>query len=67
MLCPKCKVEAVIAESKPVILNDDTPYKETQLFIEQTFKCRNPNCESYGKVIGTVKNQVSLKKDTRTE
>lgn len=67
MLCPKCKIEAVIAESKPVIMNDDTPDKETQLFIEQVFKCRNPNCESYGRTIGTVKNQVPLKQDAQTE
>lgn len=60
MQCPKCRLEAVISNSKYVIENDTTPDEETKLYIEQEFSCRNPQCTEYGKVIGSNKNPLII-------
>lgn len=64
MQCPKCKIEAAIVKSGYTTVNDDTPDKETELFIKQEYACRNPACDNYKKVIGTVKNPLRLSKDS---
>lgn len=63
MQCPKCKIEAAIVKSGYTTVNDDTPDKETELYINQEYACRNPACDNYKKVIGTVKNPLRLSKD----
>ena len=63
MLCPKCNIEAAIRDTRYVAENDDTPEKETKLFIKQSVYCRNPNCADYGKIVRTIKHQISLEKD----
>lgn len=60
MQCPKCRLEAVISNSKYVIENDTTPDVETKLYIEQEFSCRNPQCTEHGKVIGSNKNPLII-------
>lgn len=61
MKCPLCNNEGFIIKSGFVVENDDTPDKETTLHIEQTFVCRNANCENAGKEIGSVKNPIQIK------
>jgi hypothetical protein len=46
-----------------VTVDDNTPEKETKLFIEQQFKCRNPQCQDFGKVIGTKRNPLKVESD----
>ena len=60
MVCPKCNTLAAIGATKYVTENDDSPEKATKLFIEQQFKCRNPQCRDFGKVIGTKKNELKV-------
>lgn len=60
MTCPKCKIEARISQTKHVVENDDTPEKDTKLFIEQHFTCRNPQCADFGKEIGVKRNPIRL-------
>lgn len=62
MLCPKCNVEAAISATRYVTVNDDTDKKETQLFIEQDFQCRNPQCSDFRKIIYTARNPIQLSK-----
>ena len=40
--------------------NDNTPDKETKLYIEQDMVCRNKECPNYGNVVDTIKNPVKL-------
>jgi len=63
MKCPRCNIEARISRSRYVTENDDNPDKQTKLFLEQSFTCRNPQCTDYGKVIRTVRNPLRLEKD----
>lgn len=64
MQCPLCKIEAAIASSRYVPKNDNTPDKETQLFMEHDMKCRNPKCSNYNKIFTTVKNELPISKDS---
>lgn len=43
-----------------VVENDDTPDKQTKLYIEQDFECRNPQCSNYEKVVDTARNEIEL-------
>lgn len=63
MVCPRCKIEARISNSKYVTENDTSPDKETKLYIVQEFTCRNPQCTDFGKVVIAKKNQLRLEKD----
>ena len=63
MQCPKCKITAAIRKTRYVTENDTTPEKETKLYLEQSFKCRNPQCSEYGKIIGTARHPLRLEKD----
>lgn len=63
MVCPKCKIEARISNSKYVTEGDASPNEETKLYIVQEFTCRNPQCTGYGKVVAAKKNSLKLEKD----
>lgn len=53
MKCPLCQTEMRITQSRNVLVNDDTPDKPTELYIEQDLKCMNKNCANYDKVVET--------------
>ena len=64
MRCPKCNIEAGIVKSGYVTANDDSPDKETELYLQNEYACRNPACVNYRKIISTVRNPLKLSKDT---
>lgn len=52
--CEKCGLELFAAQGKPaetVIINADTPDKETKLILRQYLSCRNIQCENLNKEI----------------
>mgnify|MGYP000226329068 CR=1 FL=1 len=51
MQCPLCKTELRIKGSRTVVENDDSPDKETRVYIEQELVCVNKKCENYQKVV----------------
>lgn len=67
MLCPKCNISAAIRHVGYVVDGDNDPNKETKLYVEQKFMCRNPQCADYGKVIGRKRNPIRLEKDEEQE
>ena len=64
MQCPLCKIEAAIASSRYVPKNDNTPDKETHLFMEHDLNCLNPICYNYNKIFTTVKNELTISNDS---
>lgn len=60
MLCPLCRLEMRITNTRNVVEHDDTPDEPTKLFIEQDLSCMNRNCENYDKVVETVKSELPL-------
>lgn len=64
MKCPKCKIEAAIVKSEYITVNDDSPDKETELYLQHEYACRNHACDNFKKVIATVKNPLMLSKDS---
>lgn len=64
MKCPLCKIEMRIGASRHVTKNDNTPDKETQLFLQQDLLCRSRQCPNYGKVVQTVENEIPLLKQS---
>lgn len=65
MMCPLCKIEMRINATRHVLVDDDTPDKETKLFVEQDLICRNKNCTNFQKVVQTVKTQLQLSKQSQ--
>lgn len=63
MLCPVCKVEMAISNSRYKAENDTSADVETKLFMVHELKCRNPQCSNYGKVVETRKNPIQLSKE----
>ena len=53
MICPKCKVEAVITSTRTVFNKE-----EENLFRYVTFSCRNKKCPDFEKVIGEDKDEL---------
>lgn len=60
MQCPLCKIEMRINATRHVVEGDDSPDKETQLFLEQDLVCRNSKCSNYGKVVQKIRNKIEL-------
>ncbi len=62
MVCPSCKVEAVITKSRLV-------YKVTkgEFYRELTFTCRNKKCKNYKKEIGSEKHPLIVDVDETEE
>lgn len=60
MKCPLCQVEMAISRSRNIVENDDTPDKETKLYVAQDLSCVNKNCENYDTVVETVKNELPI-------
>ena len=60
MKCPLCQVEMRITQSRYVTENDDTPDKDTALYVEQDISCMNKACGNYKKVVHTARNQISI-------
>ncbi len=60
MECPICKVEMAIIKSRNVVENDNTPDLPTKLFVEMDLSCRNRNCENFGKVVETIKEEEPI-------
>lgn len=63
MLCPLCKVEMGISNSRYKVENDTTSEKETKLYIVQELTCRNSDCPNSGKVVETRRNTIPLSKE----
>jgi hypothetical protein len=60
MLCPLCKIEMRINGTRHVVVNDNTPDKETELYLEQDLVCRNKKCSNYGKVVEKIRSRIEL-------
>ena len=60
MKCPLCNVEMRITKVRNILEDDDTPDKETKLFIIQELSCLNKDCPNNGQVVQTVKNEQQL-------
>ena len=60
MKCPLCNVEMRITKVRNILENDDTPDKETKLFIVQELSCMNKACLNYEKVVQTVRNELPI-------
>lgn len=60
MKCPLCDLEMVIKEKHRKIENDDTPDKETKVYIIHDMTCRNRKCNNYNKVVEQVKDEVKF-------
>ena len=60
MKCPLCNVELRITKVRNILEDDDTPDKETKLFIIQELSCLNKDCPNNGQVVQTVKNEQQL-------
>lgn len=60
MKCPLCQVEMRITRSRNVVENDDTPDKQTKLFVEQDLSCMNKSCKNYQTVVSTVKSEIPI-------
>lgn len=60
MKCPLCNLEMGSLANRMVVENDDTPEKETKLYIEHEMSCRNKTCANYGKVVETIRNEIKL-------
>ena len=60
MLCPLCRLEMAIQSSRYKTVNDNTPDKETELYIEQNLTCRNKQCPNHGKVVETIQNPIKI-------
>ncbi len=57
MVCPRCKHECRVSDTRRVIIGDNSPDTETKLFLEQDFTCRDPQCVDYGKVVKTIRHE----------
>ena len=55
MQCKGCGLEAMIADKKLCFEGDESPDTGTRAFYELTYKCRNPQCPEFGKVLETAK------------
>lgn len=60
MKCPLCNLEMAIQSSRYETQDDDSPDKETRLFIVMELTCRDKKCPNYGKVVQTVKNPLPV-------
>lgn len=60
MKCPLCNLEMRIKRSRYVTENDDTPTKQTRLYVVQDMSCMNRDCENYDKIVDTVRNEIPL-------
>lgn len=63
MLCPKCRVECKVGKSYYKAVGDDSPTKQTKVYICHDMKCRNKKCEEYDTVVDTIENPVELEKE----
>ena len=59
MICPDCGIELKITKSRYVFENDDTPDKETKVFMEQDLECRNPQCRNYKQIVETERHEMN--------
>ena len=60
MKCPLCDAELRIVKVRNVLENDNKPDVETKLFIEQDLACKNEKCQTYDKVVQTVRNEQPI-------
>lgn len=56
MQCPVCNTELRVQGSKTVVTPDFKVYREMEL------ACRNKNCERFGHVFETVRNDLHAQK-----
>jgi hypothetical protein len=47
MICPKCHIEGCISYSKEIKKENSK-----DVYFQLNFKCRNPRCENFQKIIG---------------
>lgn len=60
MICPECQTELKIKEQgKLQLLNDDSPDKETEVYMVQELYCVNDKCSKNGEVVETVKHKMN--------
>ena len=58
MKCKTCGLEAAIVRTELKLQNDDTPERETKVYKELVFACRNGRCPEHGKEVGSVIHQL---------
>ena len=54
MLCPLCKLEMRITNTRNVVEHDDTPDEVTKLFVIQDLSCVNKSCENYALLLSAT-------------
>ena len=60
MKCPLCKLEMRITKSRNILVDDDTPDKETKLYVEMDLSCKTPECPNNGKVVQTIREEEPI-------
>lgn len=59
MQCNSCGLDGMITSQVLRFAGDDSPETQTKAYYDLTFTCRNPNCPSCGKEIGSMAVEVS--------
>lgn len=60
MNCPHCKLTAQIKGCKYAVRGDDSPDRETELYLVQELVCRNPQCPRNGETVKTIEHRLEL-------
>lgn len=55
MLCPQCKCELHIKETRTEVVGDESPDTPTRVYQVQDMICANENCINCGRVLDTRK------------
>lgn len=60
MKCPLCNLEMRITNSYFEVQNDDTPDLPTKFYDVMELTCVNQKCPNNGKVVETVKEELTV-------
>lgn len=60
MVCKTCGCELGAIRMRMVVENDTTPDKETKLFTEHDWACKNKHCSQFEVVVETTKTESPL-------
>lgn len=57
-LCPICKQPLYVKSGGYKAKNDDTPDKETKIYLIQYQYCGNKECKNVGEIVGTIEHKM---------
>ncbi len=62
--CKSCGCELHVKNNRNIVINDDTPDKNTELYTVITLVCENPQCVDFRKAFDvSIKEQVETTKN----